>query len=296
MKDWIEDRAKELIEFKSLDEKTVAKIAMGMPKINKRANVLGDDYSQDTWKLMSLNTITQSPYRNLKECLDRIERKRIVIRKNMFELRRQQVKLQRLLKEKEEKEDTVVSSTILTLDLEELDIGIEELEFNIADTNVCIEDALKEIGMYQQAYDEIKEHYSIPDNYDENSFERYEVEEHIKTAFLHAVRDVGMTGMLSVETHKYLEQYGVNPTVAYSLVKKYIHKIERRCKTGHDTDVYPNINVLYRFLDSIYALFKDGYKRAMIRIGLKDLIPKDLSHLKKVDVGPMDDGDIGALI
>jgi len=41
----------------------------------------------------------------------------------------------------------------------------------------------KEIGMYQDAYDEIKESYNIPDDWDEEDFEKCEVEEHVKTSF-----------------------------------------------------------------------------------------------------------------
>lgn len=267
-----DEDAKELIEFKSLDEKAVAKIAKGMPEINRATNVFGKSNSQATGKLMSLNMISQSPYRRLKQCLAKIERKRSALRENIFKIRKQQVKLQRLLNKRKDAEDA--------LDLEELGIKVEEMASNIADTNVYIEGALKEIGMYQEAYDEIKESYNIPDDWDEEDFEKCEVEEHVKTAFLHAVRDVEMTGRINVGTSEYLEQYGIIPKVAFRLVKDFLREIEKICVCGDKDNAYPNIKLLYRFLDDMHASFKDEYKHAMERIGITNLISKDFLYLE----------------
>jgi len=90
---------------------------------------------------MSLNMISQSPYRRLKQCLAKIERKRSALRENIFKIRKQQVKLQRLLNKRKditEKPTFSEDSVNLNLDLEELGIKVEEMASNIADTNVYI--------------------------------------------------------------------------------------------------------------------------------------------------------------
>ena len=51
----------------------------------------------------------------------------------------------------------------------------------------------------------------------------------------------------------------------------------------------PNVNNLYDFLDQMYEMFKDEYKHAMRRTGLKNLISEDYLYLEdKPDI--TDDG------
>jgi hypothetical protein len=267
-----------LVEFKIFDNAKLAKLAENMPEINRATNVFGRQNSQATGKLMSLNMISQSPYRRLKQCLAKIERKRQALKENIFKLRREKVELDKLLAKKLRWVSSTEPDEIdRNFDLQLLNIEIEEKVANIGDTNIYIEGALKEIGMYQDAYNEIKESYDIPDNWDEEDFEKCEVEEHVKTSFLHAIRDVEMTGRLNVGTHEYLEQYGVNPHAAYHLVKQYLDQVEAITKAGNA----PSITVLYDFLDKMHDLFKEEYRHAMKRIGLKNLISEDYLYLEK---------------
>jgi len=269
--------ANSLVEFHSVDEKSLATIAERMPEINRATRVFGRQNSQATGKLMSLSMIAQSPYRRLKQALAKIERKRGALKENIFKLRREKIALDRLvdLKNliiegmKEDPEDRE-----LYYRLQEVNIDIEEKVANIGDTNVYIEAALKEIGMYQDAYNEIIESYNIPENWDENDFEKAEIEEHVKTAFLHAVHDVEMTGRLNCGTHEYLMQYGINPHTAYALVRAYLSETEEMVQKGN----YPDINRLYGFLDNMHEMFKDQFVHAMKRIGLKKLISEDFLY------------------
>jgi len=275
--------SRSIVDFKIFDDKKLAKLAENMPEINRAVNVFGRQNSQATGKLMSLHMISQSPYRRLKQCLAKIERKRGALKENIFRLRRERIEMDRLVHKRSQLEEELSlpdeSSDVFELELRiaELNIDIEEKAANIADSNIYIEGALKEIGMYQDAYNEIKESYNISDNWDEEDFEKCEVEEHVKTAFLHAIRDFEMTGRLNVGTHEYLEQYGVNPNTACRLVQGYLSNVNSH--TNVQEGRFANINILYDFLDQMYELFKDEYKHAMKRIGLKKLISEDYLYL-----------------
>jgi len=275
--------SKSLVDFKVFDDAKLAKLAKNMPEINRATQVFGRQNSQATGKLMSLNMISQSPYRRLKQCLAKIERKRSALKENIFKLRKEKLKMDKLLYQKEKFEDQLKLTDVDTdpqeieFKIQHINIQLQEKAANISDTNLYIEGALKEIGMYQDAYSEIKESYNIPDTWDENDFEKCEVEEHVKTAFLHLIRDIEMNGRVNVGTHEYLEQYGVNPHTATKLVQIYLNNIEKMISEGK----YANITVLYDFLDEMYNTFRDEYKHAMRRIGLKKLISEDYLYLEE---------------
>jgi len=263
----------DLIDFKIFDdENKLALLAERMPEINRASNVFGRQNSQATGKLMSLHMIAQSPYRRLKQCLAKIERKRGALKENIFKLRREKIELEKMLIKRKELEDNVIEHTESGFDLELINIDIEEKICGISDSTIYIEGALKEIGMYQDAYAEICESYEIPEKWDEKDMEEKEIEEHVKTAFLHGIRDVMMTGQLNVGTHEYLEQYGVNPFTALKHISKYLGDNE----TFEDS----NIEMLYDFLDLMYEKFKDEYKRAMKRLGLKTLLSEDFLYIE----------------
>jgi len=275
--------AKSLVDFKVFDEIKLAKIAANMPEINRATSTFGKQNSQTTSKLMSLNMISQSPYRRLKQCLAQIERKRGALKENVFKLRKEKLEMERLSYKKEKLlkqfESVNPDNDLMEIqfDIDEINIELQEKAAGIADANVYIEGALKEIGMYQDSYNEIKESHNIADDWDEEDFEKCEIEEHVKTAFLHAIRDFEMTGRLNVGTHEYLEQYGVNPNTASRLVQEYLSNVNDQ--TNVEEGRFANINILYGFLDEMYNLFKNEYKHAMARTGLKNLISKDYLYL-----------------
>ncbi len=277
--------AKELIDFKTFDAEKLALVASRMPEINRATRSFGKQNSQATGKLMSLHMIAQSPYRRMKQCLAKIERKRSALKENIFKLRRNKVRLDRYLYEKQKLLGTMDDVSqgqeegdliLLDFKLQEIDIKIQKLAADVSDSNIYIEGALKEIGMYQEAYEEIRDSFSIPLVWDELNMEEAEIEEHVKTAFLHAVRDIEMTGKINVGTHEYLEQYGINPHTAFTLVHEYLNDVNTRT-IGTET---LSIDLLYNFLDKMHDMFKNEYKKAMKRLGLKTLISKDFLYLE----------------
>ena len=274
--------ALDLVNFRVFDDNKLAKIAEKVPEINRATAVFGKKNSQVTGQLMTLAMISQSPYRRLRQCLAQIERKRGAVKENIFKLRKDRIELERLLIYKEQK-ITAISDTsedsperdLLMLDVAEININVEEKAANISDSVLYVEGAFKEIGMYQEAYTEIRETFSINQNWDEEDFEKMEVEEHVKTAFLHAIRDVSAHGALGMGTLEYLEQYGINPVTAFDFVTQYLNTM--RSNSGLKGE-YPSIESLYAFLDRMYNMFGQEYKKAMERVGLKNLIKEDFVY------------------
>lgn len=281
-----DESTKDLVDFKTFDNKKLAKVSERMIEINRATNSFGKQNSQVTSKLMSLNMVSQSPYRRLKQCLAQIEKKRSALKYNIFKLRKKKIKLEKLLHKKKSVQDNIFISTkretafdvkLLDLDLEEVELQIQKIACDISDANIYIEASLKEIGMYQDAYEEIKKSNNIPDNWDEEDFEKCEIEEHVKTAFLHCIRDLETYSSLGIWTSEYLEQYGINPHTAVLLCKEYLEIVSNMHKQGNPA----SIEVLYKFIDKMYDLFKNEYKKAMKRIGLKELISKDYIYIEK---------------
>jgi len=269
-----------LVNFKVFDDDKLALIAKKMPEINRATAIFGKKNSQVTGQLMTLAMISQSPYRRLRQCLAQIERKRGAVKENIFKLRKDRIEIERYLLQKEiilEKIndlDNGPEKDLLMLDIAELNINLEEKAANISDSVLYVEGAFKEIGMYQNAYDEIRTSFKIDEKWDEEDFEKNEVEEHVKTAFLHAIRDVSAHGALGMGTLEYLEQYGINPVAAFKLVTQYLATMNQPAVDGE----MPSIESLYAFLDKMYAMFGQEYKKAMEYVGLKELIKEDFVY------------------
>jgi len=250
------------LAFKTIDAAALQKISDNMPEIYRATAVFGKQNSQTSSMLMSLNMIDAGPYRRLKQILAQIEKKRMALKENIFKLQRDQIKIQQLLEKQSQLEHW---------ELQLNQIEVAELTTAVADGQVYLEAALKEIGMYQEAYKEICKNYNIPEQWDEADFEEAEIEHHIKMAFTNAIRDLGAGQRMNHGTCEYFEQYGINPIVGYELTARYMRQIS----DAISADKAPTIESQYAFLDEMYNLFKDEYKKAMKRSGLDKVIHGD---------------------
>jgi|GEM_PF-2642967 len=256
------------IEFHTMDHEKMALVARRMGEIDRATRAFGKRNSQAMSKLMTISMLSQSPLRRLRQCLAEIEKKRAALKENIFDLKRDQIELRRIQASGGGPDENVFVKELRQIDM-------EELSSRISDRSIYIEGALKAIGAFQDAYDEIKAAYNIPDNWDEKDFEEAEIEHHIKMAILHAVRDVEVTGRIGMGTHEYLEQFGMNPHTVYIKVRQFLHcQEEDAMETANSPELYSSqdISMLYRFIDGLYEVFKDEYKKAMDRLGLKNLI------------------------
>jgi len=254
-------------KFSTINSDNLSMIISGLDEVNRATKSFGKKDSQTFSKLTSLTMVASSPYGRLKQCLAIIEKKRSALRDNLFLMKKQLNILSRLNVEKQNVKDDVFKD----VERQRLDIETDEITCKMSDAILYVEGAIKELGSYQDAYFQIKEKHNIPDDWSESHYEECEVEEHIKLAFHHAVRDVTMTGRINVGTQEYLEQFGIHPLEADKIVNHYIadlRKIEKRI----------DIDSLYVFLDDVAVRYRNEHKKCIERIGITNLVTKGLLY------------------
>ena len=228
------------------------KITDRMVEIDRAINSLGRRNTQTTNQLMTLTMLTDSPYRRLRQILTQITRKKDALMGHYFSHQ----KLQLEIKEWEE-EDTELSR-----------IKIAEARTGMEGGKGYIEGALKEIGIFQDAYEEIRENNNVPELWDEEDAELDEIRHHIRQAFRQSHRDMILTGSISQGNAEYLEQYGVHLQTARNYIKQYINQ----CEELIAEKAYPSIDHLYEFLDKCVETFGEEYIKVMNHIGIKELV------------------------
>lgn len=236
----------------------IAKINERMVEIDRANNTTGRTNTQHTNQLMTLTMLTDSPYRRLRQCLAQIEDRRSAIEGNLYELKKNEIRYREL----QQKDDEL---SILQCAWQ---------KYQLKRGKIYIEGALKELAVFQEAYEEIRKNNNIPEFWDEEDAENDEARHHIRQIFRQAYRDVTLTGHISQGNAEYLEQWGIHLLTAETLVKQYIHKTEKMIGEGS----MPTIDHFYEFLDKCADLFENEYMKVMKRIGLDKIVRKDLLY------------------
>ena len=242
------------------DEK-LAIISQKMVAIDRANNTAGRSETQTTNQLMTLTMLTDSPYRRLRQCLAQIEKKRGALDEAYFKMKKQQV----LIKQWYEKGDEMSV------------LKAQEAEHGMMRNKNYIDGAFKEIATFQCAYDEIRESYNIPENWDERDAEEEEIDHHIKQAFRQSHREMVGSGCITSGNMEYLEQYGIHIQTATRLIADYIASEDEMIVKGQ----MPTVAHLYAFLDRMAETFHDAHKTVMQRIGIKELVKEEFLYLEK---------------
>ena len=232
--------------------KTIATRMVEMDRANYTA---GRSETQTTNQLMTLTMMTDSPYRRLRQCLAQIENKRLALEEAYFNMKKQDIRIQ-----KWSEQDDPMSR-----------LRIEEAMFRRERQKVYLEGALKEIGIFQEAYEEIRRNNNIPENWDERLAEEDEVKHHLRQAFRQAYRSMVDKGHIDGGNAEYLDQFGVHLMVAEKYIGEYIRAVNEQMEAGH----MPKINHFYRFLDRMVETFWEGHLDVMKHMGLENLIRDD---------------------
>ena len=169
------------------------------------------------------------------------------------------------------KKDAIKKKRLLEKGDEMSLLKVQEMEAGLERSRIYVEGAVKEIGMFQDAYDEIREAHNIPDNWDERDSEKAEIRHHIKMGFRTAFQEMMSRGMIGRGSAEYLEQFGIHPQVARKHLFNYISGNEKMMEEGRE----PDIEHFHNFLDSMADKFNDAHKLAMKRIGLKSIVRDD---------------------
>ncbi len=250
---------KELVQiqetFDSLPTVTkekLAKISERMVEIDRAKQTLGRKNTQTTNQLMTLTMLTDSPYRRLRQCITQIENKKTALRDTFYNYKKTELQIKEWENEGGE------------LSLIEAQNAREGLEAG----KVYIDGALKELAVFQEAYEEIRKSNNIPELWDEEDAELDEIRHHIRQAFRQSHRDMILTGTITQGNAEYLEQYGIHLQTARNVIAKYIATCEDLIEEGK----MPNIDHLYTFLDNCVEIFGEEYIKVMNHIGITNLI------------------------
>ena len=251
--------SKELGKFHTFDSQKLEKLAEMMPEIDRGTRSFAKSNSQTTSRLLSLTmlNVPDSPYRLLRQCLAQIEKKRAALRENIFKLKEDYVRILELRDRYDNEENPYRK--------ERLNIKIERTMAKIADSTAYIEAALKEIGTYQEAYNEIRESYNI-DKWDEEDFEKAEVDFLVRLAYRNLIRDMIAHRSPGMGTLELLEQVGINAVAALEEVNDYIDAMEKK----KWKDSKPDFEDLASFLNEMAQKHGEDYKKALKHSGLRN--------------------------
>jgi BMFP domain-containing protein YqiC len=244
------------LTFKVMDEKALQEINDWMPVVNQKVRAFQKQNSQTTSSLMTLNMIDSGPYRVLRQILAQVEKKRGALKENIYNLEKKKIEYQ----------EYETRGTLPPLE----DLEMKKMACDIIDAQGHIEASLKEIGALKRRYEEICKNKGISEDWSEVDFEEAEIEHHIKSIFRNALRD-RLQGSHNMGTMEYMHQFGINSITAYAFVDDYI----RQVKQAMGNNNVPSIDTEYEFLDKMYDIFKNEYKKAAQRIGLDNITHAD---------------------
>jgi len=245
-----------------IDGDALEKIESRLPEIRRARNSAGRKNTQTTSQLMTLYIAGDEPYRHLRQILAQIERKSAALEETFFKLKKDDVRLKKLETKKDD----------LSL------IQADEIKSRMERSRLYVEGAIKEIGMFQDAYEEIREMHNIPEKWDEKDSEKAEIRHHIKMGFRNSFQEMMSTGMIGRGSAEYLEQFGVHPQSA----RKYLHEYIVQNESMMDSGKEPTIEHFHKFLDSMADKFQESHKLCMKRIGLKTLVREEWCYRETV--------------
>ncbi len=248
--------------LQTFTEEKMEKIAEFMPEINRAMNSFGRTNTQATNKLMTLTMLNGAgnPYRLLRQTLSEIDKKRSALKENTYRLKKTKIKLFKLEeKYRNEKDD---------FDKQLIKLKIEQKQSQIQDSMLLIEGALKDIASFQDAYEQIRTHHNIPENWDEKDMEEAEPAFHTRRAFELLYRDLIVNGRPGMGTIEYLSQFGIHVQTAELLTREYIQGMQKLIEEGK----LPTQESLDVHLDSMMETFKDSYKSVLTRLGIDNYV------------------------
>ena len=227
-------------------------LTKSLPEFKHSKKMFGRTNSQYTSQLMSMTMLGDGPYHFMKQCSAQIDNKTKALQGIYFKMKKTAYRIK-----KWEEKGTEYSLLLA----EEARVGLMEASDGISH-------AIREIKMYQDAYEEIREHHGIDENWDEADFNKLEEENHIRMAFRLAIRRLLENGRIDRSTAEYMEQNGIHPMSGERIARQYHQEVTKLLDEGKA----PSVKHFYDFLDSMVEMFKGSHKNTMDRIGIKKII------------------------
>ena len=134
----------------------------------------------------------------------------------------------------------------------------------IKSTVILMNSTLRQIGRFQDMYDDIMKNNNIPKNWTEKDYEKQEIEHMIRSAFRLCIQDLSSHGRVSQACVEYFEQLGIHPQVGETLTREYLMTTQTKISNG----IHVDVKDMYKFLDDMKDEFQESWKLAIERIGL----------------------------
>ena len=248
---------KDNLPEKAITNNQLAKIESRLPELHRAKAIIGHSTSQASYALQTLNMLDDSPMSRMKQCLSNIEHKYQAVREAYF-------KIEKMKLESRDLESNKPVSESSRLKLRENETGIEAIQNSMGN-------ALREIGMFQDMYEAIRKSNNIPEVWTEHDYEKQEIANMVRRSFRIGIQSLSNGGSVSIAAVEFWEQLGIHPQSAEAHCRNYLQQVQKIISEGRE----PDGRVMYEFLDGMAERFKDSYKFALDRIGLKELGSKE---------------------
>jgi len=291
----------------TFDETGLAKIEEGLKTHARNIKAFGRTNTQATSKLLSLTMLASGPWRRLRQCGAEIDKRKMALAENQFNVRRKladiELKKAQLdalhteLIDAELASSAEVQSTNdkhrpvyeIKHEITMLEIDLEEINNQLYETRRHGEGAMKDIAAIADAYEQIRVANGIPENWDEEDYQKGEMADLVMEALELAFADMIERRSLSRSAINYLIQLGIHPFAATKLIERYLTGLESNWKipvygeptTDGDNTTRPVIGYNYQlppiehyygFIDEHASMLGEGYKAALQRIGITNLV------------------------
>jgi len=238
---------------KAITKNQLAKIESRLPELHRAKAIIGHSTSQASYALQTLNMLDDSPMSRMKQCLSNIEHKYQAVREAYFKIEKNKLEIKELQNNKPVSESS-------RLKIRENETAVESIQNSMGNS-------LREIGMFQDMYEAIRKSNNIPEVWTEHDYEKQEIANMVRRSFRIGIQSLSNGGSVSIASVEFWEQLGIHPQSAEAHCRNYLGQVDKIIKEGKE----PDVRVMYEFLDGMAERFKDSYKFALDRIGLKEL-------------------------
>ena len=236
-----------------------------LPEIQEKASYFRSN-SQSTISLQTLTMMNgQSPLRMLRQIAAEVDKKKRALIEAQISFKKKQKKL-----EKAKSKNNHELASMLSLQLEDFEQNIHN--------------AMKDIAVLSDRYNEIKAKNNI-DDWTEADFEEEEKIFHIRRGFELGYQQIMQSGRLGKDIIEYLQQYGVHPQVASREIVGYYQKVEADITEG----IYPDSGHLEDWLDAMKDKYKGCVQKVTQRLFGKDSIVSEDNTIPRLQEGGKND-------
>jgi len=239
----------------AITKNQLEKIEIRLPELFRAKAIIGHSHSQASYALQTLTMLDDSSFSRMKQCLSNIEHKYQAVREAYFDIEKKKLEIKDLRNNKNE---------LSKLKIKENETIIESIQNGMGN-------ALREIGLFQDMYEAIRKSNNIPLQWNEHDYEKQEIANMVRRSFRIGIQSISNGHTVSIAAVEFWEQLGIHPQTAEAHIRNYLQQVENIIKDGKE----PSVTVMYEFLDGMAERFKDSYKFALDRIGLKELGSED---------------------